>query len=45
MGRGYIDFRRQYAFARSFAFFVIRAKSNLDYNQRGYQVQFRENSC
>ena len=34
MDRGYIDFGRLYALAQSLAFFVIRAKSNLDYSRR-----------
>ncbi len=33
MDRGYIDFRRLYAFARQFDFVVVRAKSNLDYSR------------
>ena len=37
MDRGYIDFRRLYTFARQFAFFVVRAKSNLDYSRRAYR--------
>ena len=37
MDRGYIDFRRLYAFNQSFAFFVTRAKSNLDYSRRSYR--------
>ena len=36
MDRGYIDFRRLYAFNQGFAFFVTRAKSNLDYSRRSY---------
>ena len=36
MDRGYIDFGRLYAFARSLAFFVVRAKSNLAYRRRAY---------
>ena len=38
MDRGYIDFLRLYQFTLSFAFFVIRAKSNLDYSRRDYRV-------
>jgi len=34
MDRGYIDFGRLYALAQSLAFFVVRAKSNLDYSRR-----------
>ena len=37
MDRGHIDFRRLYTFARQFAFFVVRAKSNLDYSRRAYR--------
>ena len=33
MDRGYIDFGRLYALAQSLAFFVVRAKSNLDYSR------------
>ena len=36
MDRGYIDFGRLYTFARSLAFFVVRAKSNLAYCRRAY---------
>ncbi len=31
MDRGYIDYRRLYRFHQSLAFFVVRAKKNLDY--------------
>ena len=34
MDRGYIDFGRLYALAQSLAFFVVRAKNNLDYSRR-----------
>ena len=34
MDRGYIDFGRLYTFTQSLAFFVIRAKSDLDYARR-----------
>ena len=34
MDRGYIDFRRLYLFQQERAFFVIRAKRNLDYRRR-----------
>ena len=34
MDRGYIDFGPLYALAQSLAFFVVRAKSNLDYSRR-----------
>ncbi len=37
MDRGYIDFRRLYTFTQQSAFFVTRAKSNLDYIQRSYR--------
>jgi len=37
MDRGYIDFRRLYGFTQSLAFFVIRAKTNLDYTRRTYR--------
>lgn len=33
MDRGYIDFGRLYRFVQALAFFVIRAKSNLDYQR------------
>jgi hypothetical protein len=36
MDRGYIDFARLYLFTQSSAFFVIRAKRNLDYGRRCY---------
>lgn len=34
MDRGYVDFRRLHRFTQSLAFFVIRAKRNLDYGRR-----------
>jgi hypothetical protein len=34
MDRGYIDFNRLYLFTQNLAFFVIRAKSNLDHRRR-----------
>jgi len=34
MDRGYIDFARLYRFTQNMAFFVIRAKGNLDYTRR-----------
>ncbi len=34
MDRGYIDFARPYTFTQQAAFFVIRAKRNLDYTRR-----------
>lgn len=36
MDRGYIDFRRLYAFTRSLAFFLVRARSNLVYRRCAY---------
>jgi len=38
MDRGYIDFARLYVFTSSLAFFVIRAKKNLDFNRRSYRL-------
>ncbi len=37
MDRGYIDFARLYAFTQGLAFFVIRAKRNLDYRRTSYR--------
>lgn len=37
MDRGYVDFRRLYRFTESLAFFVIRAKRNMDYARRSYR--------
>ena len=37
MDRGYIDFRRLYAFNQSLAFFVTRSKRNLAYSRRSYR--------
>jgi IS4 transposase len=37
MDRGYIDFARLYLFNKGLAFFVIRAKRNLDYTRRSYR--------
>ena len=37
MDRGYIDFGRLYAFTRSLAFFLVRARSNLVYRRCGYR--------
>lgn len=34
MDRGYLDFERLYRFQLAFAFFVIRAKGNLQFNRR-----------
>ncbi|OHB45946.1 MAG: transposase [Planctomycetes bacterium GWC2_45_44] len=36
MDRGYIDFARLYTFTKSMAFFVTRAKTNLDYTRISY---------
>jgi len=36
MDRGYIDFGRLYTFTQIPAFFIIRAKKNLDYSRRAY---------
>jgi hypothetical protein len=38
MDRGYTDFRRLYAFTQGLAFFVIRAKRDLDYARRSYRT-------
>lgn len=37
MDRAYTDFARLYEFTLSFAFFVIRAKKNLDFSRRSYR--------
>lgn len=37
MDRGYIDFLQLYRFTQSLAFFVVRAKRNLDYARRDYR--------
>jgi len=37
LDRAYIDFRRLYTFTQQSAFFVTRAKSNLDYIRRSYR--------
>ena len=37
MDRGYIDFHRLYVFNMVPAFFIIRAKSNLNYSRRDYR--------
>jgi hypothetical protein len=37
LDRGYIDFKRLYRFTQSLAFFITRAKSNLDYNRLTYR--------
>jgi len=38
MDRGYIDFERLYAITRQLAFFVTRAKRNIDYSRRESRV-------
>jgi len=38
MDRGYIDFARLYPFTESMAFFVTRAKTNLDYTRISYRA-------
>jgi len=38
MDRGYIDFARLYTFTESMAFFVTRAKTNLDYARISYRA-------
>ena len=37
MDRGYIDFGRLYGLTQNMAFFVTRAKKNLDYSRRSYR--------
>jgi hypothetical protein len=37
MDRGYTDYRRLYAFTANSAFFVIRARKNMDFNRRSYR--------
>jgi hypothetical protein len=37
MDRGYIDFARLYTFTKSMAFFVTRAKTNIDYTRISYR--------
>jgi len=37
MDRGYIDFARLYTFTQNLAFFITRAKSNLDYRRLYYR--------
>jgi len=37
MDRGYVDFRRLYRFTQSLAFFVIRAKRNMDWARQSYR--------
>jgi len=38
MDRGYIDFARLFTFTQSMAFFVTRAKTNLDYTRVSYRT-------
>lgn len=38
LARGYTDFNRLYMFTQHSAFFIIRAKSNLDYSRRNYRL-------
>ncbi len=38
MDRGYTDFARLYAFTQGLAFFIIRAKCDLDFARRSYQA-------
>jgi transposase len=38
MDRGYIDFARLYTFTKSMAFFLTRAKTNLDYTRISYRT-------
>ena len=37
MDRGYVDFRRWYRFTESLAFFVIRAKRNMNWTRQSYR--------
>jgi hypothetical protein len=37
LDKSYIDFSRLYAFTQSLAFFITRAKRNLDYSRRSYR--------
>lgn len=37
MDRGYIDFARLYVFTKNLAFFVTRAKRNMDYGRRSFR--------
>lgn len=37
LDRGYIDFKRLHTFTQHSAFFITRAKSNLDYSRRDYR--------
>ena len=37
MDRAYVNFRRLYTFTQSLAFFLTRAKTNLDYQRRSYR--------
>lgn len=38
MDRGYTDFARLYTFTQGLAFFIIRAKRDLDYTRQSYRV-------
>jgi len=38
LDRGYTDFSRLYMFTQHSAFFIIRAKSNLDFSRRNYRL-------
>jgi hypothetical protein len=38
MDRGYVDFFRLYSFNQQQAFFITRAKSNMDYSRREYRI-------
>ena len=38
LDRGYTDFSRLYMFTQHSAFFIIRAKSNLDHSRRNYRL-------
>jgi len=38
MDRGYVDFSRLYGFNQQQAFFITRAKSNMDYSRREYRI-------
>jgi len=38
MDKAYIDFRRLYQLSTSMAYFVTRAKSNIDFVRRDYRI-------
>ncbi len=38
MDRGYVDFARLYVFTQHMAFFIVRAKRNLDYGRQAYRA-------